>query len=186
MQPCEDRIPALVDAASGELSAPQRAELNTHLLTCAACRAELEALQKTTSLLSSTARVPDDFSLSGFAVRTTDRAEAYRDRSVRGLWWSVTRGMRIAMSLSGAALAAAVTLLAVPERPRKVVETPVAAVPADDEADEAWQEYVPDAIELMHDGQSSFASSGLPSLDTGLDTLTDEELEALTDSLSQG
>ena len=100
MQPCDDRIPALVDAASGELAGPQLAELKAHLQTCAACRAELKLLTETTSLLTETSRVPDEFSLSGFPIRATDRAEAYRDRSMRGLWWSITRGMRIAWRFS--------------------------------------------------------------------------------------
>jgi anti-sigma factor RsiW len=188
MQCCEDRIPALVDAATGELGGAARAELNEHLLHCPACRAELALLQGTTSLLEDTSRTPEDFSLAGFAARTTDRAVTFRDRSVKGLWWSVTRGVRLALSVSGASLAASLALFVLSQRPAihpaaSVVTTPAAATTSAD----TWESYIPEAVRLVHDsggGGSGLVPADPVSLDDGLHDLSVDELEQLTLSLS--
>src|SRR5262245_33616784 len=111
MEACENRIADLVDAASGSLEPARRAELDAHLATCAGCRAELEALRSATDALESTRFSPDPLHLAGFAARTADRAEAFRDRSARGLWWGTTRAMRFALSACAGALAASLVLL---------------------------------------------------------------------------
>ena len=186
MQACEDRIPALVDAAAGDLSGSSRTELYTHLLQCPGCRAELDELQRTTELLEDTSSGPEDFSIIGFAARTTDRAEAFRDRSVKGLWWSVTRGARLALSLSGAVLAASLALFTVSQRPISAPVTPPSAASVTSTS-EPWESYIPEAVRLVHDsdGLSAGVVTSEPvSLDDGLQNLSVDELELLALSLN--
>jgi len=112
--PCEDRLAELVTLALDDgagLPAPARAALATHLETCIGCRDEVSALRSGEALLVSTREEPDALLLSGFAARTADAAVAFRDGSLRGWWWSLTRAMRAATAGSAAALAASAALV---------------------------------------------------------------------------
>ena len=146
-------------------------------------------LEQTTSLLVETSRVPEDFSISGFAARTADRAESFRDRSARGLWWSVTRGMRIAASLSGGALVAAAAFFVMAQDSSSPAIAPPPVVATANEVSEPWEAYIPEAVRLMH--STDMSNAGLfaeepPSLEDGLDSLSDEELETLALAFSRG
>lgn len=185
MTPCDDRIPALVDAAVGELAPAARAALEAHVAACPGCRAELASLTTVDALLVTTRHEPDPLSLSGFAARTADAAERFRDRSARGLWWSLPRAQRFASLFSAGALAAAVALFAArpPEPAASVDPAPLAAVTLEDEEEETEEDELAAAAPATL--ADSLAAADLPfvQLDLGLDTLDEDELEALIDLL---
>jgi anti-sigma factor RsiW len=189
MEACENRLASLVDAAAGELPSPERSALDVHLATCTGCRSELKALTETSDLLVATSKTPDDFHLLGFAHRVADRAEGFRDRSARGLWWSITRGARVAMSFSVSALAASLALFVASQHSGRVSvggadAGSVALADSDD-----WTDFVPEAVSLLERAGPSVdvnESTDQPaSLDSGLDGLSTDELDALADSLDQ-
>ena len=169
MSACEDRLVAIIDAASGELSSRDRASFDAHIAGCAGCRLELEELGGTETLLRRTSSAPDDFHLSGFAYRTTMRAEAFRDRSGRGFLWSLTRASRVALGFSTAALAASVTLFVASRQPVPAHEGHVIAVPvpAGESADQQNLSATDDRTDPAM------------SLDSALDMLSADELDEL-------
>lgn len=182
MMACDDRIAALVDAASGEPAGPA---LTAHLASCPGCTAELRNMQQTESVLRATAKVPDDLHLSGFAYRVADRAEAFRDRSPRGLWWSFTRGARLAMTFSASALVASMALFVAARSPgpARTVATPAAAVPVLADESESWEEYIPEAMRSIDDDEDSSEDTG--SLDLGLENLSADEMDTLAQTIDQ-
>lgn len=203
---CDERLPLLVDAAEGILDAEARAGLDAHLVDCAGCRAELDELRETTALLAATRHEPDALHVAGFAVRTTDAAERFRDRSVRGFWWALPVPQRLAAFFSAAALAASVALFVAARPDTRPATDPSAGALAS--ADRAVE---PTLFELLEDDGLAFdgsfaddpfamdpfavedvafdrlaslgASSGWVDLDTGFDTLDDEDIDALIELL---
>jgi anti-sigma factor RsiW len=177
MAACEERLVALMDLVSGEQPEAERRDIESHVASCAACRAELAELRQTEDLLQSTARRPDDFQLSGFAFRVADRAEAFRDRSPRGLWWSLTRSMRVTLAASSVAVAASLSLFVLSRQPAPLaVNLPNAPARVSEEAASG----VPDMVQLVaEDGDMPDVS-----LDSALDALSPDELDTLTQKLS--
>ena len=193
MAACEARLPALVDAASGDVPEADRRELAQHLATCAGCRDELAELEQTQTLLVSTSGAPDDFLLAGFAHRTADRAEAFRDRSTRGLWWSLTRAMRFTMAFSSSAVAASFALFLLarhpavapvshPERMAAGTLGKAAATEAmpDEGLDESDEPADSDVVQMLSDEKAEPEEA---SLDTALDALSTDELNELAGKL---
>ena len=179
MKACDDRLIELMDAVEGTPTP----ELSRHVASCEGCRAELKALRSTEALLRDTAAHPDDFSLSGFAYRVADRAEAFRDRSPRGLWWSLTRAMRITVGFSASALTFAAVLFV---SSRHVTPAPVVAP--------AIQTQTASARVAPKSGQDEIAAEvdqmisadrGEPdiSLDSGLAGMSADELDELAQQL---
>lgn len=178
MAACEARLVALIDSASGELPEPERRELEQHLAACVGCRAELAELRQTEQLLLSTVQTPDDLHLSGFAFRVADRAEAFRDRSARGLWWSFTRAMRVTMAASGMAVTASAMLFMLSRHPIEVA--PGLTTASADVSSEAGESSLSDVVQLVAEQRD------VPdvSLDSALDALSPDELDALSQQLA--
>lgn len=183
MKDCEALLPDLVDLSAGELALERRAGVERHLQACAACRQELAELGETTALLQETRYEPHDLHLSGFPARATERAERFRDRSVRGWWWTLTRGQRIASTFSTVALAAAVMLVVIAQPSPRTAERRLpgpaqAALAADDDE-------TPDLLAMMLDDEALAMLAGPydgytdPHLDYTLEALTDDELAEL-------
>lgn len=166
MTRCDSFEADLVDLASDELEPARLAALEVHLAGCAACRRELASLRDLEGSLERTAQRPEELSLVGFPRRAAERAELFRDRSIRGAWWSLRPAPRLALALSGAALAGAVALVFLHEPPEH-------ASPAD-----------PPALQASHDtGVEGLDTTVDPSLDSALDALDDDELEAFASAL---
>jgi anti-sigma factor RsiW len=201
MPACESHLPALIDAASGELTAVSRRELDQHLATCEGCRAELADLVRTEQVLRSTSNVPDDFMLTGFPVRVTDRAETFRDRSTRGLWWSLTRAMRVTLAFSTTAVAASFALFVMSQRVPMAPSTPSHGVAVQGQTAAAATPTVASLVgtdpgewpvEPTHvaaeDHQAAVDDQGVldVSLDSALDALSPDELDELAGQLQEG
>ncbi len=81
--PCNESIrERLVELAENELPEPERAELNTHLIQCPACRGELQAISRTLHLLHALPRqkAPPDLAAkvrSRVRRRTASRRRAF-------------------------------------------------------------------------------------------------------------
>ncbi len=115
MPACEGWALRIVADVTGEA---EDRELERHLASCSGCRAEAKLLAGTVAAIRETRRVPEDLSLAGFASRVAERAERFRDRSPRGLWWTASRGTRYSLGVSLAAFVASVALVLVrPVRP---------------------------------------------------------------------
>jgi hypothetical protein len=150
------------------------------------------------ALLSETRREPHELHLAGFAARTADRAMAWRDRSLRGLWWSLPRGIRLGVTFSSALAALALAFVAMPARPGGATPpgegAPVAVAQvesddsdvddvdpdddatADDDCDESADEQASNKVGSSR-CTTTTAARALPS-DA---LLTEQELDALTD-----
>jgi hypothetical protein len=113
-------------------------------------------------------------------VRVADQAETFRDHSVRGLWWSFTRAMRVTLAFSSTAVAASLALfvlsrqpvtppLVTRDSPPVIVAT---AAPQDDD------DPVPDVTELASDDRVPDES-----LDSALDDLSTDELDELVQAM---
>jgi anti-sigma factor RsiW len=172
MSGCEERIPALVDLSEGALDGASRAELEAHLAGCAPCQAELATLCEGTSLAVTTRAEAHPVHLSGLAPRVAAEAERLRDGTWRGLWWSTTRGVRLALGASLASLALAIGLAASTLRAPHVPEA------TDDLAstDLASTDLASTAL-ASHDDASTTDDS--LAYETGFDALSMEELETL-------
>lgn len=190
MEACEARLPGLVDLASGV--GPDR-ELEEHLTGCAGCRAELADLRQMEGLLLETSARPDDFSLSGFAIRTADRAERFRDRSPRGLWWSLTRAMRVTVGFSATALGVSAMLFASARQPKPAAITTVrpqvvapvveaTAGGAQENAIDDTDSSDADLVQLISDDRNEPDVS----LDAALDGLSSDEMDELAQRLAVG
>lgn len=185
MSECEGFIPALVDAASNELSPEARPAFERHLQTCADCRKELAALSGTTALLTATRDEPDPLTLSGFTYRTTLAAESRRHHGPTEFWSRWGRSLRALVYAATAASAVALALFVVP-----TPELPVAPAPVSlDEIATAselrlWQMYTDDASPSML--AESMGRAEVFSLDDGLADLTDAELDELIQLLNDG
>lgn len=184
MKDCEALLPDLVDLSAGELPLEKRAAVERHLQACAACRQELAELGETTAFMQETRYEPHDLHLASFPARATERAERFRDRSVRGWWWTLTRGQRIASTFSTAALAAAVMLVVIaqpapsgPTAERPLPGSTQAALAADDETPDLLAMMMDDEALAMGDGQ--YDGYADPNLDYALEALTDDELAEL-------
>jgi anti-sigma factor RsiW len=185
MEACEARLPELVDLASGIGS---HRELEDHLSGCPGCSAELAALRQTEALLLETSARPDDFSLSGFAIRTADRAEGFRDRSPRGLWWSLTRAMRVTVGFSATALGVSVMLLVTARQPQPALQgarssvAPVVQARAVDPGNTNEDTDSSDLVQLISDERNEPDVS----LDAALDGLSSDEMDELAQRLAVG
>jgi anti-sigma factor RsiW len=188
MEACEARLPELIDLASGSGSSK---ELEKHLTECAGCRAELVGLRETQALLMETSARPDDFSLSGFAVRTADRAEVFRDRSPRGLWWSLTRAMRVTLGFSVTALGVSAMLFvsarqqqsgALAVRPLAAPVPQAAVVEPQPSMDDSDSSDSSDLVRLISDERNEPDVS----LDAALDGLSSDEMDELAQRLAVG
>jgi hypothetical protein len=177
MAACDTRLPSLIDAASGELPESVRRDLEAHLATCANCVAELAELRSTEKLLRATSDTPDDLLLSGFAVRVADRAEAFRDRSARGLWWSFTRAMRVTLAFSSTAVAASLALFVMSRQPVSLNQVP-RDIPTGIEKGAPPQDLAADVTELASDDRFPDES-----LDSALDDLSTDELDELVQQM---
>lgn len=171
MAACDERLPALVDQATGALDPQGEAALEAHLAACPGCRDEGRALRSATALLAATSDVPEGFALSGFAARTAARAETFRDRSARGLWWSLTRGVRLALGLSAGALAASLALF---------LAAPAAPSPASDRG------VAPAAEETFAEADLAPArDTTVVTLDSAFDALSGDDLEEFDQLLEE-
>lgn len=173
MTPCDSWLPDLCDDVSGELPAARRDALDAHLAVCPGCKAERAALAGTEALLHATARPPDPLETAGLAHRATDRAERFRDRSLRGLFWSFTRAQRFVAGFSTAALAlslgfflSARTAPVVPAESSQPLDPVSVALVVGDEA-----------VDFDDDAAD-------PSLDDAFQELSNAELDALTELLA--
>jgi anti-sigma factor RsiW len=184
MEACEARLPELVELATGIGS---HRELEEHLAGCPGCRAELHALRETEALLLETSARPDDFSLSGFAVRAADRAEGFRDRSPRGLWWSLTRAMRVAVGFSVTALGVSAMLFVTARQPPRLLPTRAPSAPmlqakAVDPGNAVEDTDSSDFVQLISDERNEPDVS----LDAALDGLSSDEMDELAQRLAVG
>lgn len=161
---CDDRIAALVDYAEATLAPQDRRALEAHLEACEHCRQELALLHATTAQLTGTRPDPHPLSTGRFVARTTDAAERHRDGSFGGLWWSMTRGVRLGLTASLASLVAALYLAAGSlARPTAAPNAPAAPLASSDSK----------ATETTTELDPSIA------YETGFDGLDEAELEAL-------
>jgi len=157
MTPCAGYLPLLSDLAAGELAGADDARLEAHLATCAACRAEGEALA--TVLAMATLPPPTEAeraALTGLAeaVRLEQRRAGFRG-------WAPARYAAALLAVAAAAVflvAPAYTRRAPRVSPAEVAATEASGWEAPD-ADELWA-----ASDLASDDGSTEAMSGADEL----------------------
>jgi len=113
---CAERRAALLGYLDEELGSAERAELETHLAGCEACRAALAAERRLSGALAALPPVapPRDFEARFWAriAREKDGARSARERDAPVGWRERLFSRRAALGLGGAAAAAVALVLA--------------------------------------------------------------------------
>ena len=100
---CEEARPGLEAYLDGELDRAAVDEIEAHLSTCAACRAELAALEQLRTALRSASRhrAPAELRARLADVAHSPVAEAPSRGALRGSWWAMAATLLLGMVLGG-------------------------------------------------------------------------------------
>lgn len=120
MNMCDEIKARLADHAVGSLEGRERAEMERHLQTCAACQRELRALQRTGALLNA---LPLEEPPPGMwdAVRREIEPAPARE-PVRAPWWGLFRLPRLAYATAAAVVIVAAVVVFGPQQPLPITE----------------------------------------------------------------
>ena len=123
---CEDVEKGLIAYVDARATAAERRDVEAHLVTCAACRARVEAFRSVSALLG---EVPPAEPSFGFDARVRQRIAAEPQRGWLGFAWFAPQAR---LALSAAMLVAlTVCLVKLPTNPSHgTVTTPTAAAVA--------------------------------------------------------
>lgn len=126
---CDERRADLILYLEGELEPAERAELEAHLATCAACAAALEAERRLSGTLGA---LPGFQPAADFEARFWARIARERDEPARGLSGLLTRRLALAFGgIAALALAVVLALRAGPTGPEPEADLQIVANPED-------------------------------------------------------